>query len=645
LLYRISNNRIGEAGTLNDIGNICISSGKKEKALAYYNKALLLNRATGDRFAESTTLYNIARAERDRGRLTDACSHLEIAIGVIESLRANVASQAMRASYFASIQRYFELYIDLLMHRHKWRPSENFASLGLEQSERARARSLLEQLTEARADFLRWGDPALIGRLRDLQRQINAKAERKMQLLNGGANEDETLTVAKEITSLVIEREQVEAQIRAKSPRDLALTQPQPASLKEIQLLLDDNTLLLEYALGGERSYLWAVTRTEMKSYELPGRAATEKAAQRVRELLISRQPAPGQTEEQRQAQYWREASALSRVLLRPVAGQLGAKRLLIVADGALQHIPFGALPAPEAGRRVDKENPQSEIRNPKSPTPLFVEHEIVNLPSASTLAVLRRGTEKRAPAPKAVAVLADPVFDADDRRVLEAKGLIKGAAQQQVAANHSPQIAGVRALTRSGKNLMRLYYTRREAEAIRQVAPAASSLFALGFDADRARATSDELRHYRIIHFATHGILDHENPELTTIVFSLVDRQGRPQDGFLRLHDIYNLNLPAELVVLSACDSALGKEIKGEGLVGLTRGFMYAGAARVMASLWNVDDEATAALMEQFYRRMLNDWISPAAALREAQVAIWRQPQWRAPYYWAAFVMQGEWK
>ncbi|MGH9835404.1 MAG: CHAT domain-containing protein, partial [Blastocatellia bacterium] len=146
-------------------------------------------------------------------------------------------------------------------------------------------------------------------------------------------------------------------------------------------------------------------------------------------------------------------------------------------------------------------------------------------------------------------------------------------------------------------------------------------------------------------VHFATHGTLDSQNPELSAIVLSLVDQQGRPQDGFLRLHDIYNLNLPAELVVLSACDSALGREIKGEGLVGLTRGFMYAGAARVAASLWKVDDEATAELMAQFYQRMLNDRMSPAAALREAQIAIWRQPRWNAPYYWAAFVMQGEWK
>ncbi len=661
-LNRAGKDRREEAYTLNNIGQVYDKAGNKQKALAYYRRALPLNLAAEDRFGESSTLYNIARVERDRGHIAKARGHLESAINIVESLRANVSSQALRASYFASIQQYFELCINLLMRQREQRLSDNFAALGLEQSERARARSLLEQLTEARADFLRWGDPALIERFRDLQRQISAKAGRKMRLLSAGATENETLTVAREIASLVIERDQVEAQIRAKSPHDPALAQPQPASLKEIQQLLDDNTILLEYALGSERSYLWAVTRTELESYELPGRAAMEKAARSVYDLLISRQPAPGQTEKQRDAEYWRKASALSRMLLGPVAGQLGSKRLLIVADGVLQYIPFGALPVPVTKRRRgnvaeglrDSETARRSSLHPSvsqflhssvPPSPLIVDHEIINLPSASALAVLRRETENRRPAPKAVAVLADPVFEADDLRALEAKGLIKGTPQRQVAANRPPQGAGVPGLTRGGMDFKRLHSTRREAEAIRQVVPPADGLFALGFDASRGRAIDPELRHYRIVHFATHGLLDSQNPELSAIVLSLVDRQGQPQDGFLRLHDIYNLNLPAELVVLSACDSALGKEIKGEGLVGLTRGFMYAGAARVMASLWKVDDEATAELMGQFYRRMLNDRMPPAAALREAQVAVWRRQRWRAPYYWAAFVMQGEWK
>jgi CHAT domain-containing protein len=152
-------------------------------------------------------------------------------------------------------------------------------------------------------------------------------------------------------------------------------------------------------------------------------------------------------------------------------------------------------------------------------------------------------------------------------------------------------------------------------------------------------------LSKYRYVHFATHGYLDTERPDLSAVVLSLVDNQGKPQDGFLRAHEIYNLNLPAELVVLSACQTGLGKEIKGEGLVGLTRGFMYAGARRVVVSLWNVNDKATADLMTKFYEKMLNQNERPAAALRSAQVEMWKQKQWKSPYYWAPFTLQGEWR
>jgi CHAT domain-containing protein len=169
--------------------------------------------------------------------------------------------------------------------------------------------------------------------------------------------------------------------------------------------------------------------------------------------------------------------------------------------------------------------------------------------------------------------------------------------------------------------------------------------LKALDFDASRTTATSAELSQYRMVHFATHGLLNTEHPELSGIVLSLIDKQGQPQDGFLRAHEIYNLTLPAELVVLSGCKTGLGKEIRGEGLVGLTRGFMYAGAARVAVSLWDVNDAATAELMKRFYRAMLVEGLRPAAALRAAQVSLWKQKKWRTPYYWAAFQLQGEWK
>jgi CHAT domain-containing protein len=167
----------------------------------------------------------------------------------------------------------------------------------------------------------------------------------------------------------------------------------------------------------------------------------------------------------------------------------------------------------------------------------------------------------------------------------------------------------------------------------------------AVGFKANLATATGPDLSRYRYVHFATHGYFDSEHPNLSGLVLSLVDEQGRPQDGFLGANEIYNLQLPAELVVLSACETGLGKEVKGEGLVGLTRGFMYAGAARVMVSLWSVSDKATSELMQRFYRRLLQDRQRPAAAMRAAQVEMFRQPRWQQPYFWAAFTLQGEWR
>jgi CHAT domain-containing protein len=193
--------------------------------------------------------------------------------------------------------------------------------------------------------------------------------------------------------------------------------------------------------------------------------------------------------------------------------------------------------------------------------------------------------------------------------------------------------------------SFVRLRFSRQEAEAIAAFAPEKNRLTALDFVASYETAQSADLSQYRIVHFATHGLLNSQRPELSGIVLSLVDERGRAQDGFLRLHEIYNLKLNADLVVLSACQTALGKEVRGEGLMGLTRGFMYAGAPRVVASLWRVDDRATAELMKRFYRGMLKDGLPAAAALRAAQVSMLKEIRWSAPYYWAAFTLQGDWR
>jgi CHAT domain-containing protein len=197
--------------------------------------------------------------------------------------------------------------------------------------------------------------------------------------------------------------------------------------------------------------------------------------------------------------------------------------------------------------------------------------------------------------------------------------------------------------MTRNGEGhgLPRLQATLQEAKEI--VALTDQGVMVTGFDASRATAMSDDLQHYQIVHFATHGLVSNEHPEMSGIVLSLVDKQGNEENGFLQLHDIYNLRLSAELVTLSACSTGLGKEVGGEGLVGLTHGFMYAGAKRMLTSLWKVDDRATAELMQRFYRELLVQRKSPAAALRSAKVALLQQKRWQPPFYWGAFVFQGD--
>ncbi len=492
-----------------------------------------------------------------------------------------------------------------------------------------------------------------------MQELLGAKSERRIKLLGEKHNEGQIAAFDKEINELLSQYKDTEEQIHAGSPAYAALTQPQPLSSKEVQQLLDADTLLLEYSQGEERSYLFGVTPTSLNAYELPKRSEIERAARHVYELLTARRNAVhGESDLQRQArltktekEYAQAAAELSRMVLGPVAGQLQKKRLLIIADGVLHYIPFSVLPMPLAS-------------DSKTTVPLVAGHEIVSLPSASALAVLRREEKERKPASKVLAVLADPVFVAKDDRVLIASvknQSVNVTSNQKMSpdSSHSPTIAtglesadlsgldrAAREINVSGDGIFpRLPFTRREADAIYSTTGKKDALEALDFEASKATALSSQLKDYRIVHFATHGLLNNDHPELSGLVFSLVDKQGNSQDGFLRMLDIYNMELNADLVVLSACQTALGKEIGEEGLIGLTRGFMYAGAPRVVASLWKVDDEATASLMKRFYEGMLRDHQTPAQALRAAQQWMRAQKAWQSPYYWAGFVLQGEWQ
>jgi CHAT domain-containing protein/tetratricopeptide (TPR) repeat protein len=635
-IRRAVGDRRGEAVTLNNIGTVYRSLGEMEKALEKYNEALPMTRDVGDRNGEAYTLLGIARVEQKRGDLSQARQTVEQAISLVESLRTNIVGQELRASFLASRREFFETYIDVLMQMHKQNTAAAFDAVALAVSERARARSLLELLEESRADIRQGVDGSLLDRERSLQQRLNARAAEQARLLNRKHTPEQADAIAKEIAAITAEYEEVQTQIRTRSPRYAALTQPQPLGLAEIQQqALDEDTLLLEYALGEKRSYLWLVSQRSIDSYELPPRAEIEAAARRVYELLTVRPKrwAPPDP------QFIAQAKALSGMLLGPVAPQLGGKRLVVVAPGALSYLPFAALPAPE-----DEKRPAGDYE------PLIAKHEVVSIPSASVLSIIRREVAGRQRAAKSVAVLADPVFEEDDPRLDEAKSgnsSGKTPATRAADAELSDLARAIRTMNFSDVRygFVRLPFSRQEADSIFALTPKGTGLKATDFNASRDMAKSRELGEYRILHFATHGLLNSERPELSGLVFSLLDRKGKQQDGFLRLHEIYNLQLNADLVVLSACETGLGKEIKGEGLIGLTRGFMYSGAPRVVASLWNVDDFATAELMKLFYQRMFKDSMPAGAALRAAQLELSGQKRWASPYFWAGFALHGEWK
>ncbi|HWN42206.1 MAG TPA: CHAT domain-containing tetratricopeptide repeat protein [Thermoanaerobaculia bacterium] len=517
--------------------------GDLESSRRELEAALALSRERQDRVRESQLIPLLARTARSAGDPRRALELLEQGVGILETIRAKVVDVELRTAFLASRQDIYELRTNTLMALHRAHPDEGYDARALRANEQARARGLIDILAEA------------------------------------GADDDD-----------------VDDALRASSPRYSGLTRSEPLSVDEIRReVLDGRALLLEYALGREGSFLWAVGPDSLRSFDLPPRKKIEKAARRWYDALKESKVS---AEEAREA-----ADELSAMLLGPVEGLLSGQPLLIVADGALQYLPFGALPIEQA-LLIDR-------------------HEVTSLPSASALAVLRRELAGRAKAPKLLAVLADPVFGLHDKRV--------------DAATRGGEI--------DPRKLPRLRFSKDEAEAIAGLVPETQLYKVLGFDASRSAVVSGELFHYRMIHIAAHGLIDSRRPELSTIVLSLVDERGQPQNGLLRLHDIYNLELQADLVVLSACETALGQEIRGEGLVGLTRGFMYAGAARVLASLWSVDDRATSVLMKSFYGHMISGGMSPAAALRQTQSEMAHSSRWSSPYYWAGFSLQGEWR
>jgi len=600
-IFRRQSEALSVAVVLNNQGLAYEQLDQPGRARDLYQQALSLAAGEGPHLAaKETSLFGLARVSRKEEKLGEAESFIEQALALGETIRSQVWRPDLRASYQSARQEQYAFLIDLLAERHQREPHRGHDARAFAVAESARARSLLDLLSMAR----RKPQPEELQRLDELSRKINDR--HRESLATASKRIDDTSEDS--LTSLIETLRQKEAEVEG--PRLALRPVPSTLSLRQVQTgMLDEGTLFLEYFLGEKRSFLFAVTPSTARFVAtLPGRKTIEDAARRTYLRMTESHRQTGDVAV-RQA-----AAQLSRMILTPVADLLERKRLVVVAPGALQLVPFGALPYPTVESAEGR--------------PLVMDHELVSLPSASVLAALRSHLAGRKPAPGLLAILADPVTGPADER-LPALHRVGGPGPATGGPALSPA---------------RLRYAREEAETILSLTGGEPTLSAFGFAADRNLVQSGQLRSYRILHFATHGLFNNLYPELSALALSAFDSSGHPVDGHLRAYEVPSLDLHADLVVLSACRTALSEE-GSEGLAGLTNGFLHAGVPRLVVSLWDVDDHATSELMKRFYTALLRGKLSPAQALRQAQLSLLQEKRWRAPYHWAGFILHGEWR
>lgn len=614
------------------------------------------------------SLWLQAGAEKDKGAKLreDALNSYREASKTVETIRAgSLRADESRTTFLATTKDVYDeaasAFAEMALISSAGASSLTgkaleYAAEALRISEEGRARSLLDMLSEVNAQITQGVPPELLKRK---QENLDRQQEIAMQLTGvslSGDDKKKPSDLEKELDKLQTDFDELENQIRTASPRYASLTSTQPLSLPEIQQkVLDDKTVLLEYSLGVDSSYLFGVTQSGLSLFKLPPKAEVNKLATDFRAQLIPpklqrRLVGIDVAEDQRglglaqgpaeNVEAFAAASnALYKAVIEPAAGLIGEKRLLVVADGALNYVPFEALVKTREGADYASLNY------------LIKSNEIVYAPSASVIAAIRAGTPA-ASSGGAVLVIADPIFNADDARlkgmrVAQTSGESRGlglaleSAVKDVAGS-----ADVPSASSGHFRLARLLGTRAEAEEIANIARTGGAKPEVWIDlgANEENVQNRDVTSFRVVHIATHGLLNVERPQFTGVVLSLVG--NTTADGFLRTDEIFNLKMGAPLVMLSACETGLGKEKRGEGVIGLTRAFMYAGAPTVGVSLWSVADKSTAELMTDFYRRYLGTTHTPAAgAMREAQLAMIAGKKHSAPFYWAPFVLVGEWR
>lgn len=605
--------RWGVANSLLNLGKAQTDFGYKTEGFKNILEANKRAAELGDRQMEAQTFYLLAVAESERQNFDKAIENVRKGLELIEKIRGELVGSQTRYAYFSTVQDFYELYTDLLVTNFQKTKDKTFALKALEMSERSRSRSLIELLQEAKVDFKQGINADLLEKLRESQDELNEKYIARQRVLSGKPKAEEVAEINNQIINLNANIQDLQTRIKRENPKYSDLTEGKTISAAQIQKLLDNDTVLLEYKLGEKRSFLWTVTKSSVEIFTLPSRQIIEEKARNFYNLI-------NENNISRQTELQKLSKELSEILFSPFNSNISGKRLAIVSDGFLQYTPFQAL------------------RNPVSPDKFLADnYEIVILPSASVLAQLRENNVRKNVHSKTIAIFADPVFDLKDARV-----------SNRSNSENLKQMAELKQVMRDfnfGENLPRLLFSRQEARNISNILGENQSDVSIDFDASVKNLENSDLSEYKILHFATHGFLNTSRPEFSGLVFSLYDKNGQKQDGFLSLNDIYNLEVSSDLVVLSACQTALGKEVRGEGLIGLSRGFLFAGSKSIVASLWKVDDSATAEFMKLFYRNLLEKKLPATSALQQAKLEMKKIPRYKSPFYWSAFTLLGDWK
>jgi len=610
--------KTGISSIHSNMGAAFLRLGDLKKAREHFTRAHEINVSISDRFAEGQSLFDLARLSRSEGDHEASDQLISRSLTLTSELKERVSNQRLQTQYFATLSDRYRFGVASKMG------NDRTGLGGLELAESYKARTIAENLMLHQQGFRADANPEILERERTARVTLNARTDRLTDLLSRGSGGRETEKLVSEIERLQLELSEIREELKQESPIYSAIKDTPRFEIAHFQTsVLEENEILLEYFLGDESSYCWLVGKNEFEVFILPPREQIENKVDTLRELVDARRPREGETFPEQQARI-AEADAnfgplareLSNIILGPVSERLSGKRLIVVPDGKLHYFPMSALPMPNA----------------PSDDPILLTNDVVYQPSAQTYSLLKTlRPNKTEQGMKDLLVFSDPVFSTSDERL----------TGTNIYENTTTQPYSYRLVEAFG-SLSRLPATGEEAAGITEIFGGDADIFS-GFDATRERLINSNLSEYRVVHLATHGFVDVDRPELSSIVLSRYDRTGNKIDESVRMQDIYAMKLNADLVVLSACKTGTGKEIKGEGVMGLNTAFLQAGARSVVSTLWQVEDNAANHLMKEFYTQMVFGGLPPSAALRAAQIKLYKDPQFRSPFFWAAFTIQGD--